>query len=57
MSNIKKITNKNWEQRVYRLASKLESMGDATAFCRENNVLPNPSLMVTMNPDIKRKQR
>lgn len=57
MSTIKKITNKNWEQRVYRIASKLESMGDATTFCRENNVLPDPSLMVKMNPGIKRKQR
>lgn len=57
MSNIRTITTKNWEQRVYRVASKLETMGDATTFCRENNVLPNPSLMVKMNPDIKRKNR
>ena len=52
-----KITNKNWQQRVYRLASKCEAMGEATTFCRENGVLPNPSLMVSLNPNIKRKHR
>lgn len=41
---------RNWQQRVYRVAGKQASMGAATALCRENDVTPNPSLMVKYNP-------
>lgn len=45
-----------WIMRVYRVASKQETMGDATTFCRTNGVTPYPSLMVRLNPTIKRKK-
>lgn len=46
-----------WNMRVYRVASKQETMGDATAFCRANEVIPYPDLMVRLNPNIKRKKQ
>lgn len=51
MSKVVKL--RNWQQRVYRCAARLGTMGEATAFCRANGVTPSPSTMVHLNPKLK----
>lgn len=51
--NVRRITKVNWAHRVYRVASKCRTMAQATKLCRDNGVLPNPSLMAILNPQIE----
>jgi len=46
---------RNWQQRVYRCAARLETMADATKFCRDNDVAVSPSTILMLNPSIKVK--
>jgi hypothetical protein len=50
MSVVVRISNRNWQQRVYRCAARKGSMAEATRLCRENGVQPSPSTMVHYNP-------
>lgn len=54
MSNVVRISNKNWNQRVRRaVARRSTSMGEATRLQRENGVLADPSQIVFYNPRLK----